>query len=167
MSELVENGNKARSRMRLNHVWSGMHVLPPKSHSWCSIRRWNFQLCGMLVPTLALGTAAPSFAANSTTSAANWLMPGIAWFFAIQRWNSFSNKSSVKSIWKWWQTQILFDSKLCRRGGSLPRMICPTIGGTAVPLWLSQLIPFFYGSTCLHHPSSSYELNSSIMSHVP
>lgn len=31
-----------------------------------------------------------------------------------------------------------FWPKLCRRGGSLPRMICPTIGGTAVPLWLSH-----------------------------
>lgn len=167
MSELVENGNKARSRMRLNHVWSGMHVLPPKSHSWCSIRRWNFQLCGMLVPTLALGTAAPSFAANSTTSAANWLMPGIAWFFTIQRWNSFFKKSSVKSDdkFKFFLTPNCAGvAAHCHAWFVQPLVVLPCLYGFHM---LSQLIPFFYGSTCLHHPSSSYELNSSIISHVP
>ena len=163
MSELVENGNKARSRMQL-HVWSGMHVLPPKSHSWCSIRRWNFQLCGMLVPTLALGTAAPSFAANSTTSAANWLMPGIAWFFTIQRWNSFSNKSSVKSDdkFKFFLTPNCAGvAAHCHAWFVQPLVVLPCLCG------FHSSILFSFGSTCLHHPSSSYELNSSIISNVP
>ena len=96
MSELLENGTKARSRMRLGHVWSGMHVSLSKSflcHSWCSILRFQrLKRKLQLFPTLALGTAAPSFAANSTTSAANWLMPGIAWFETL-----FQKKTSVKS----------------------------------------------------------------------